>query len=171
MYNQRYYYLAEGECEEKLLKALKENPALIHPGKVDKFNVLKKELKPNKLMTFQPGSCVVFVFDTDVQETAILKKNIELVKSMCFQVEVLTVMQVLTFEDEIERSTDVVHAKDLTRSSAISDFKSAVNRMKAIEFRNALKRHKFDLSKLWIGNPPKAFVFIQQDTERIKTSE
>lgn len=49
MYNQRYYYLAEGECEEKLLKALKETPALIHPGKVDKFNVIKKELKPNKV--------------------------------------------------------------------------------------------------------------------------
>lgn len=31
--------LAEGECEEKLLKALKLKPELIAPGRVKKFNV------------------------------------------------------------------------------------------------------------------------------------
>jgi len=30
MDNRRYFYLAEGECEEKLLEALQLKPSLIH---------------------------------------------------------------------------------------------------------------------------------------------
>lgn len=126
MDNRRFYYLAEGECEEKLLKALKTKPALIHPGKVEKFNVVQRELKPNKLMNFQPGSSVVLVFDTDKEETAILKKNIELLHSLSFRVEVITIAQVLDFEDEIEHCTDVSKAQAFTKSENVSEFKSAV---------------------------------------------
>lgn len=168
MDNRRFYYLAEGECEEKLLKALKEKPALIHPGKVERFNVIQRTLKPNKLMNFQPGSSVVLVFDTDKGETAILKKNIELLHSLSFHVEVITIAQVLDFEDEIERCTDVGKAQELTKSENVSEFKSAVNRMKEVEFRLALKRHKFDVSKLWTKRPPKAFSFVEQQGDRVK---
>ena len=38
MANEICIYLAEGECEEKLLKALKSKPPLITPGKVFKYN-------------------------------------------------------------------------------------------------------------------------------------
>lgn len=69
MKNRRYYYLAEGECEKKILDALKQTPPLIHPGKTDTFNVIQDELKPRQLMNFAPGSCVVLVFDTDKDET------------------------------------------------------------------------------------------------------
>lgn len=62
MKNRRYYYLAEGECEKKILDALKQTPPLIHPGKTDTFNVIQDELKPRQLMNFAPGSCVVLVF-------------------------------------------------------------------------------------------------------------
>ena len=44
-------YLTEGECEEKLIKALKEKPSLIAPGKVWKFNVIQNVLPANKLDT------------------------------------------------------------------------------------------------------------------------
>ena len=43
-------YLTEGECEEKLIKALKEKPTLIVPGKVKKFNVMQDELPVSLLM-------------------------------------------------------------------------------------------------------------------------
>ena len=82
----------------------------------------------------------------------------------------LTILQVLNFEDEIERATDVVRAQDLTRSRSVNDFKGAVNRMKEKEFRNALKRHKLDMNMLWNQNPPKAFRFVLQDSEKIKES-
>ena len=48
--NRKCVYLTEGECEEKLIKALKENPALILPGKVKRFNVIQSELKPVTLL-------------------------------------------------------------------------------------------------------------------------
>jgi len=51
MDNQRYFYLAEGECEEKLLNALKLKPSLIHPGKVERFNVIQNEIPTRKLIS------------------------------------------------------------------------------------------------------------------------
>lgn len=127
--NKRYFYLAEGECEEKLIEALKLNPPLIHPGKPEIFSVIQEELPIRKLMKYPPGCVVVLVFDTDKVETEHLKKNLELLKSLPFKVEVMTVVQVLNFEDEIERSTDVRRAQDFTKSETVADFKSAVNRM------------------------------------------
>ncbi len=171
MENRKCFYLVEGECEEKLLKALKGQPALIKPGIVKKFNVVQNEIPASKLMAFDPGSRVVLVFDTDKEVTEHLKRNIQLLKTVCSEVEVLTIAQVLNFEDEMVRSTDISRAEELTKSETVSDMKKAVNRMKEIEFRQSLKRHKFELSKLWIKNPPKAFSFIKQQAEAIKAED
>lgn len=168
MKNKKTIYLVEGPCEDKLVKALKEKPELIAPGRSHVFNVIHKILPVNRLMQFDPGSRVVLIFDTDIDETTVLKKNIELLKSLDFKVEVLTIPQVLNFEEEIERSTDVKRANELTKSASISNFKSSVNRMNAAEFRNALTRHKFDITKLWARNPSKSFNFIKQDSASIK---
>lgn len=78
-----------------------------------------------------------------------MKKNIELLQSLSFKVEILTIMQVLNFEDEIERATDVKSALDLTKSASLKDFKNAVNRAKEKDFRSTLQRHKLDMTKLW----------------------
>ena len=166
--NQICIYLAEGECEEKILKALKLKPAQIPQGRVKRFNVIQRELKPAYLMSFPAGSKVILVFDTDGEETEILKKNLQLLNAQFGSVEVVTIPQYLNFEDELERCTDVVKAQDFTKSNSVKDFKNAVNRMKENEFRNALKRHKFDFSKLWIKNPPKAFRFVKQQSDQIK---
>lgn len=171
MDNRRYFYLAEGECEEKLLKALKLKPSQIHPGKVEKFNIIQNELPIRKLMQYPTGCVVVLVFDTDQEVTEHLKANMELLKALPSQVEVMTVVQVLAFEDEIKRSTDVKRVQDFTKSETVEDFKSAVNRMDEEPFRAALKRHKFDLSRLWTQKPPKSFSFVKQDGEKVKGPE
>ena len=168
MANRKCVYLTEGECEEKLINALKVKPALVVPGKVKKYNVIQNELPVSILMSFDPGSTVVLVFDTDKKETEHFKRNIDNLKKRCSRVEVLTVAQVLNFEDEIERATDVKKAQDLTKSSTVSDFKSAVNRSKDTECRRTLERHNFRLSQLWSKEPPKEFCFIQQDSGRVK---
>lgn len=168
MDNRRFFYLAEGECEEKLLQALKLKPSLIHPGKVEKFNVIQDELPTRKLMKYPVGCVVVLVFDTDKEVTEHLKANLEMLRSLPFKVEVKTVVEVLNFEDELERSTDVLRAQDFTKSETVQDFKSAVNRMGEEPFRAALKRHKFVLSKLWSQKPPKAFSFVKQDGGEVK---
>ena len=100
-----------------------------------------------------------------------LKANLELLKALPSQVEVMTVVQVLAFEDEIKRSTDVKRVQDFTKSETVEDFKSAVNRMGEEPFRAALKRHKFDLSRLWTQKPPKSFSFVKQDGEKVKGPE
>lgn len=168
MENRKCFYLVEGECEEKLLKALKVQPAIINPGTVKKFNAVQNEILASRLMSFDPGSRVVLVFDTDTEVTEHLKKNIELLEKVCSKVEVLTVAQVLDFEDEMVRSTDISKAEELTKSKTVSDMKRAVNRMKETEFRQTLKRHKFNVSKLWTVKPPKLFSFIKQQGDKIK---
>ena len=169
--NRRYFYLAEGECEEKLLQALKLKPSMIHPGKVEKFNIIQNELPIRKLMQYPSGCVVVLVFDTDKEVTEHLKANLKLLKSLPYEVEVMTVAQVLAFEDEIERTTDVKQAQDFTKSATVSDFKGAVNRMGEEPFRAALKRHTFDLSKLWAQKPPKVFSFVKQDGGKVKSTD
>ena len=169
--NRKCIYLTEGECEEKLIRALKEKPALLIPGKVKRFNVIQDELKTNHLVTFSPGSLVILVFDTDNEVTEHLKKNIAALRSRCAGVKVMTIAQVLNFEDEIVRCTDVDKAPDLTKSNSVSEFKTAVHKMKEAEFRRALERHKFDLSKLWTQSVPECFRFIKQDGESVKTAD
>ena len=168
MANKRFIYLTEGECETKLIDALKVQPALVASDKIKKINVITEELTISQLMMFAPGSTVVLVFDTDVEKTDILKKNIDLLKKHCERIEVLTVAEVLNFEDEIVRATDIKEAIEITKSKSIRDYKAAVNKMKAVEFRRALSRHKLDMSKLWEKTPPKAFDFIIQDGSKIK---
>ena len=80
MKNQKCFYLTEGACEEKLIKALKENPSLIVPGKVKRFNVIQNEIPASILMSFDPGSKVILVFDTDKQITVHLKANLQKLK-------------------------------------------------------------------------------------------
>ena len=43
-------YLTKGECEEKLVKALKEKPSMIAPGKVWKFNVIQISRKAHLML-------------------------------------------------------------------------------------------------------------------------
>ena len=46
-----------------------------------------------------------------------------------------------------------------------------LNRMGEEPFRAALKRHKFDLSKLWTQEPPKIFSFVEQDGGKVKSTD
>ena len=128
MENRKCIYFVEGECEEKLINALKVDTSLVINGKVKKFNAITEELTNSKLITISPGSRVVLVFDTDVVLTAHLKKNIELLKTKCSRIEVLTIPQISNFEDEITNSTDVNKAQELTKSKTVDDFKKAVNK-------------------------------------------
>ena len=73
-------YFVEGECEEKLINALKQEPSAICPGKVKKINVIQNVLSTSQLIQIQTGTIVVLVFDTDVPQTDCLKKNLKLLE-------------------------------------------------------------------------------------------
>ncbi len=77
--------------------------------------------------------------------------------------------QVLNFEDEITRATDVKSAADLTRSPNVRTFKSDFVRMKTKDCRNMLERHHLEVEKLWTKQPPAPFDIYEQNGRNIKT--
>ena len=69
--NSKCIYFAEGSCEEQLVSALKLQPARLVSGKVKVYNVIQKLIPKSQLLSIQPGTIVVLVFDTDVPVTGI----------------------------------------------------------------------------------------------------
>ena len=165
--NSRCIYYVEGECEKQLINALKASPEMLIPGKVKVYNVKQDLIPKSQLLTIQPKTKVALVFDTDVEDRKALDKNIELLGKYCSNVIVINMMQVLNFEDEIVKSTDVSKAQDLTRSRSVSNFKSDFCRMKVQECRSLLERHQFDVETIWVSDPPSAFKDLEQGATRI----
>lgn len=167
MSNTKCIYYVEGPCEEKLINALKENPNKVIPGKVKTFNIIQNLIPRSQLLALQAGTLVVFVFDTDVQNTAILQKNVERIKRYC-RVKVIYLAQVMNLEDELVRCTDVRSASELTRSNGVRNFKSDFCKLKSKECRSMLERHHIAVDRLWVTNVPSTFSFIEKNSDRIK---
>lgn len=105
--NNKCIYYVEGFCEQQLLSALKEEPARVIPGKIRVFNVVQNLIPKSQLISIQPGTIVALVFDTDVPQTANLKKNIELLNRYCGRIRIIYLPQVMNLEDELKRCTDI----------------------------------------------------------------
>ena len=159
-------YFVEGECEEKLINALKESPEKLLPGKVRVLNVVQNEIPRSILLTIRQRSIVVLVFDTDIPYTEKLKRNLACLKKYCSGVKVICLAQVLTFEDELVRCTDISKARELTRSKNDSHFKRDFCALK--DCRSILERHNLDIKGLWVKEPPEAFQFVPQNANQIK---
>ena len=104
----------------------------------------------------------------NVMKTDVLLKNIVYVKKYVSQIKIVLLAQVLDFEDEISRATDVKKAQNLTKSKSVGDFKSDFCKMKVEECRKALERHHLDVTVLWTKNPPDKFSFVEQNGSTIK---
>ena len=165
--NTRCIYFAEGDCEAQLLNALRLHPEKILQGKVRVFNVIQNLIPKSQLLTLQAGMTVVFVFDTDTEQTERLRQNIQRVQRYC-RVRLLTVAQVLNLEDELVRSTDVLSAQELTQSKSQHNFKSDFCRMKPEDCLAMLRRHHLDPEKLWEKEPPASYDFVRQDGKAVK---
>lgn len=156
--NNNCIYFVEGACEEKLINALKKRPELILPGKVIVHNVIQNYIPRSRYLSIPPESKVVFVFDTDVPTTDCLKKNIEYISKYCKKAKLVFLPQVLNFEDEIVRCTDVSDVKEITKSKSKSNFKGDF--CKLTDARSTLISHKLNVADLWSQNPPKPFTFV-----------
>lgn len=84
--------------------------------------------------------------------------------------KIVYLAQVLNFEDEIVRATDINKAIELTKSKSTSNFKTDFCKLKVPECRELLKRHNFDVSKLWTKKVPKAFNFIESNSSCVKVN-
>ncbi|MDY5779671.1 MAG: hypothetical protein SPK04_06990 [Succinivibrionaceae bacterium] len=67
-----YQYFVEGEDEKHLIEVLKTDMKLIMPGKVQIFNVVQEIIKDSRLKILSNNTTLVFLFDTDVENTNIL---------------------------------------------------------------------------------------------------
>jgi hypothetical protein len=160
-------YFVEGECEKQLINVLKISPEILTPGKVKVYNVKQNLIPKSQLLAIQPRTKVALVFDTDVEDRKALDKNIEMLRKYCSNVTVVNMMQVLDFEDEIVRSTDVSKAQELTKSRSVSNFKTDFCRMKVSDCRSLLERHQFDIKEMWTIEPPPAFKDLKQEAYKV----
>jgi hypothetical protein len=159
-------YFVEGRCEEKLLNALKEQPQKIQSGRVKVFNVIQNILSNSQLITIQPGTTVALVFDTDIPLTDCLKDNIRRLGKYCSKVKIVYLPQVLNFEGEIVRCSDLRSASDLTHSKSNKDFKRDFCAMTNI--RAAVEHVNLNVESLWAEEPPVDFAFLERNSSFIK---
>ena len=164
--NDKYYYLAEGECEKKLIETFKEQKNLIVAGKVSHFNVIQDHITPAFLRTISEGTTMILVFDTDTNNTEILLENIALLNAHSHIKEVWCVLQVKNLEDEFKRSTNITEVKQLTGSRSNKDYKHALIKEKRLFEK--LKNHNFDFSKFWVTSPTGVFKALSNDGLKIK---
>ena len=166
--NNKCIYYVEGPCEQQLIAALKESPSKLIPGKVKVYNVMQNLIAKSQMLSIQAGTTVVLVFDTDVEQTANLKKNLELLNRYCEKLHIVFLPQVLNLEDELARCTDVKSAAELTQSKGIRNFKTDFCKLKTKECRAMLERHGLKTEQLWATKVPEIFSFAESNSAQIK---
>ena len=93
--NNKCIYYVEGPCEQQLIAALKESPSKLIPGKVKVYNVVQNLIPKSQMLSIQSGTTVVLAFDTDVEQTTNLKKNLELLNQDYGKLHIVFLPQVL----------------------------------------------------------------------------
>lgn len=161
-----YRYYVEGECEVVLLETLKTDYQCIRAGKIEKFNALEKKLTMSRMRSFNKGTIVVLVFDTDKDEGNILEENIKLLKSSSMVKTVLCITQVENLEDELIRSCQIKNVREITGSKASGDFKRDFIALRNLKQR--LDSCGFDFSKFWAKQPRKNFMHIENEADKIR---
>ena len=132
------------------------------------LNVVQHRIPSSLGLKWDRNTVVVFVFDTDVQVTDQLKKNIEMVRKKS-EATLITVGQVLTLEDELVRCTDVSQVVLLTKSTGIKNFNSDFNRKSSIGRRKMLDNYDFNIQKLWSKEIPGVFSnVVKQGGKEVK---
>lgn len=164
-----YHYFVEGADEEKIVNLLKTDMQLIQPGKVHVFNAIEQKFTRPRFMSMKAGTTVVLVFDTDTQKISTLLDNIKFLKTIKSIVDVLCITQVQNLEDELKRSCNITHIKELTGSSSNSDFKRDL--LKASNLDDKLTKFGFNFDKFWVTNDTRTFKEIRNEAYKIKLKE
>ena len=168
MRNNRYIvqYYVEGDNEEKLINTLKSKLCVNIPGKVQKFNVIEREITDARLRTLAPKTIVVLVFDTDTGQRAILDRNIKKLKSCSSVSDVIMVPQVPNLEGELIRCCSIKNITELLNCKSIDDFKRDFNKVTNLDQK--LLDHSFDISLIWSKSPPPPYQNIPNQSAHIK---
>lgn len=166
--NCNLFYLVEGECDEAVVRALKEK--YIHSGKIKVINVATKKVSDLVRRSIKTSTVCVLIFDTDIfnagkGNSKIILENISKLEKSPNVKKVIIICQDQNLEDEIVRATSIKNIKDLLGSKTVTDFKREV-----ISCSNLLKKFEdkdFDISKFWT-QPNLAFVKKPNEADLIK---
>lgn len=166
MHNKYYQYYVEGKCEEKFINELKTSLGCVVAGKVQVLNVVNEKLSRSHLMLIKPKTCIILVYDTDTSDSSILSENVALLKKCRNVSEVIHVQQVLNFENEILKSTNVRSIACLTGSKSNADFKRDFIRTNNVAEK--LKKSNFNIDCLWSSQAKAPFNSFENEAFKIK---
>lgn len=162
-----YHYYVEGEDEKSLLNALKSDMGCIESGKVDKFNVIQNRFTNARIRPLKPGTIVVLVYDTDVEDNiSVLKDNIDFLRKQGGIKDVICVPQVKNLEDELKNACNIKNIGELTKSGTKTDYKRDLISCSNLGVR--LCKCQFDVSKFWSKIPSNEFQKFGNGAEKIK---
>lgn len=164
--NEFFQFYVEGEDEKKVIDTLKKDMKIIVSGKVDVLNVIQKEIRSPRIRTLKTGTTVILVYDTDIDRTDILEKNIRLLQSSKHIKRIICIPQVKNLEEELVRATNVRQVLDLLGSKSLADFKRDL--IKCTNLEKKLQDKDFDISKFWSKIPANRFAKYGNDAELIK---
>lgn len=114
----------------------------------------------------KPNTTVILVYDTDVVDVELLKKNIETLKKCAAVKDVWCIPQVKNLEDELVRACNIRNVMDLTGTRTLHDHKRAF--INSSNQSQMLERNEFNIRKLWSKVPDNAFAQFGNDSEKIK---
>lgn len=145
-FNRPIHYYVEGECEKKLIDALKGEKNGLLAGKVEVFNFVRDRFSELRIRTLKSKSIIILVYDIDVPMTSVLKQNIEMLTKHGFS-SIHHIQSIKNFEDEIVFSTSLRRINDCFNTYSVNEFKSEFIAHKNILVK--LKELEFDSEKLW----------------------
>lgn len=165
--NTRIQYYVEGECEKKLVRTLVEQN-LILPGQTDVLNPVQEHIKSTHLRKLPAKTTVVLIFDTDTDNTDILKANIQFLKKHPNIKRIITIPQIHNLEEELIRCTDVRQIRQLLNCRTNTEFKAAFIEEKRLYEK--LQAHHFDFEEFWSTEPEAMYqkLGIQNQSRMIK---
>lgn len=141
------FYFVEGQYEEVIVRSLINDFQYLKPGRIKVLNITQKKFPRSLMTSLKPGTSVVFIFDTDAGNPALVKENIKAIQSSTYGVEIVVIPQCRNLEDELIYACGIREIKEITKSRSNSDFKTDL-----LHSRNVgqlLRNCGFDFSRLW----------------------
>lgn len=144
-----YHYFVEGKCEEKFINTFKvPKYGFILPGSVDVFNFINEEITDLRIMQLKPNANIVLVYDTDVENTHMLDKNIKKLNKYGFK-RIYHVQSIKNFEDEIVYSSSIKNINSLFSTSSKNEFKRDFCKANNQSLFKKLNSIDFNFNNIW----------------------
>ena len=147
-------YLVEGKCEELLIKYLISKDKIL-PGKVYLNNITNTKITIRYLIQFNDFDEIIFVYDTDINNTNIIDENIERIKEFHNRIKFYHLQSVYTIEDEIVRASSINNIHKLFNTKTIKDYKKEF--CQCSNLNDKLNKIAIIPELLWTNKPNNSF--------------